>query len=222
MIFPEGIYLGFDPGGDRRFGVALLDGDRATACTVSSVDDAINWSVRVCESRRPIAAGIDTLLHWATTKSGMRPCDLQLRAMYPPMRNSIMAPNSLFGAMAIGGMALAIRLHREWPEIVLNETHPKVLLHALGAERYDPQTVDVAIQWFVGRTHCAGSIQTEHELDAAVSAWATREGLADSWMDICEAGADLLFPAGPVRYLWPNAVGGIGAVVSPISSVHGC
>src|ERR1700736_4986925 len=41
--------------------------------------------------------------------------------------------------------------------------------------------------------------------DAALSAWAAREGLADSWIDIIGADADLLFPAGPVRYLWPKA-----------------
>jgi Protein of unknown function (DUF429) len=172
------------------------------------VADAVDWAVNLCESRQPIAAGIDTLLHWATTKSGMRPCDKQLRALYPRMGNSIMAPNSLFGAMAIGGMALALRLRQVWPGIVLNETHPKVLLHALGAERYHPKTVDVAVQWFVGRARCVEvAVQGEHELDAALSAWATREGLAGGWTDIIGASDDLLFPAGPVRYLWPNQLG---------------
>jgi hypothetical protein len=68
---------------------------------------------------------------------------------------SVMTPNSLRGAMAIGGMALAMRLRQLWPEIALNETHPKVMLHALGAERYKPETVDAAIQWFVGRAYCS-------------------------------------------------------------------
>ena len=102
------IYLGFDPGGDRNFGVALLDGDRMIASTASNVDEVINWSVRECGSRQPVAAGIDTLLHWSTGKSGTRPCDLFLRAKYPAAKNSVMTPNSLYGAMAIGGMALAM------------------------------------------------------------------------------------------------------------------
>src|SRR6266852_5186042 len=144
----------------------------------------------------------------------MRPCDLRLRAMYPTMANSVMAPNSLFGAMAIGGMALALRLRQVWPELAMNETHPKVLMHALGAERYHPETVDAAIRWFVGRAGCTEwGIHGEHELDAALSASATREVLADGWIDIIGADADLLFPAGPVRYLWPKAsvaVAGIG------------
>jgi predicted nuclease with RNAse H fold len=199
------IYLGFDPGGDRSFGVALLDGGRMIAATASNVGEAINWSIRECGPRHPVAVGIDTLLHWSTGKSGMRPCDLFLRAKYPAVKNSVMAPNSLYGAMAIGGMALAMRLRQLWPEIVLNETHPKVMLHALGARRYNPETLDAAVQWFVGRAHCfEWTIRDEHALDAAASAWATREGLANGWLDIIGTEADLLFPAGSVRYLWPK------------------
>ena len=199
------IYLGFDPGGDGRFGVALLGGDCIRTETVSTVDDAIDWSVGECGLRQPVAAGIDTLLHWSTAKSGMRPCDLRLRTKYPAAKNSVMAPNSLYGAMAIGGMALAMRLRQLWPEIVLNETHPKVLLHALGAERYNTETVDAAVLWFVGRAQCSEwTIRGEHALDAAVSAWATRKGLEDCWPDIVGTDADLLFPAGSVRYLWPE------------------
>jgi hypothetical protein len=199
-------YLGFDPGGDGRFGVALLAENCVKAFTVSTVDDAVKWAVAECASRQPIAAGIDTLLHWATTKSGMRPCDLQLRRKYPPARNSIMAPNSLYGAMAIGGMALALRLREKWPELGLNETHPKVLLHACWNERYDPKTVGEAVQRFAGRVGIECPFQGEHEFDAVLSAWATREGLVDGWTDIVGASAGLLFPAGPVRYLWPEQI----------------
>jgi len=113
--------------------------------------------------------------------------------------------------MAIGGMALALRLHQHWPELVLNETHPKVLLHACGCNRYDPKdqkTVEAAIQWFVIQGHYTESkIEGEHELDAALSAWATQKGLTEGWIDIIGASGNLLFPAGSVRYLWPEAIG---------------
>lgn len=206
----EGIYLGFDPGGDRKFGVALLDGECVRTSTVSNVDEAMKWADNVCRSRLPIAAGIDTLFHWATSKSGMRPCDLRLRAKYRGIKNSILSPNSLRGAMAIGRMALAFRLRQKWPALVLNETHPKVLLHALCGQRSDPKdekTVQGAIQWFVNQAHCTEpKIEGEHELDAALSAWATRKGLAEGWDDIIGKGGDLIFPAGEVRYLWPEAL----------------
>ena len=215
------LYLGFDPGGDRRFGVALLDHEHLSTSTVSTVADAISWAIGTCGSRRPIAAGIDTLLHWTTTKSGMRPGDLWLRGMYPADAKSVMAPNSLFGAMAIGGMALAIKLRQVWPEIELNETHPKMLVRALRNERYRPETIDSAIRWFVNCAHCpAWTPQGEDELDAALSAWATREGLADGWIDIVGQGGELIFPAGPVRYLWPRAISGIGGTKSAFSKDH--
>jgi hypothetical protein len=209
-LHPESIYLGFDPGGDRKFGVALLDGDCVITSTVGTVDDAMEWADRVCRSRLPVAAGIDTLLHWATSKSGMRPCDLQLRAKYRATKNNILAPNSLRGAMAIGGMALALRLREKWPKLVLNETHPKVLLHARWGQRYDPNdeaTVQAAIQWFGDQGHYTElKIEGEHQLDAAFSAWTTREGLAKGWVDIIGKDDNLIFPTGEVRYLWPEAL----------------
>ena len=204
------IHLGFDPGGDSKFGVAIVDGHCVRTSTVSSVDDAIGWATDQCGSSRPVAAGIDTLLHWVTSRSGMRPCDLRLRATYRPMKNSIMSPNSLYGAMAIGGMALAIRLRQVWPEIILNETHPKVLLHALWGQRYDPKdraTVEAVVQFFVNESpYTEANIAGEHALDAALSAWATQKGLMEGWTDIVGATGTLLFPAGEARYLWPESI----------------
>ncbi|MBI5011425.1 MAG: DUF429 domain-containing protein [Methylocystis sp.] len=207
----EGIYLGFDPGGYGKFGVAIIDGNCVKASTVSTVDDAMKWAVDECKARarEPIAAGIDTLLHWATGRGGWRPCDQQLRAKYPDVVNKIVAPNSLFGAMAIGGMALAFRLRQKWSGLVLNETHPKVLLHALG-HGYDPkdsESVETAIRCFTRRgDYTEPNIKTEHELDAALSAWATQKGLAEDWVDIVGDRNNLLFPAGDVRYLWCEAL----------------
>jgi hypothetical protein len=147
MLGHDGIYLGFDPGGDRKFGVALLDGGCGKASTVSTVDEATKWAIDVRGARKPKAAGIDTLLHWATSKSGTRPCDERLGARYPKARKSIMSPNSLFGAMAIGGMALALRLRQKWPETLLNETHPKVFLRAQDKvyDATDSKTIETTI-----------------------------------------------------------------------------
>ena len=178
--------------------------------TVGSVDDAMEWADRVCRSRLPFAAGIDTLLHWASSKSGMRRCDSQLRTKYPAIKNSIVPPNSLRGAMAIGGMALALRLREKWPKLVLNETHPKVLMHARGGQRYDPKdpkAVQAAIRWFADQGHYTElKIEGEHQLDAALSAWATRKGLTEDWPGIIGEGADLVFPVREVLYLWPEAL----------------
>jgi hypothetical protein len=110
--------------------------------------------------------------------------------------------------MAIGGMALALRLRALWPEIVLNETHPKVMLLALWGQGYAPKdlaTVSAAAKRFISEgRYTESSITGEHELDAALSAWATYEGITMRWTDIIGAKAELLFPAGDVRYLWPE------------------
>jgi hypothetical protein len=44
----------------------------------------------------------------------------------------------------------------------------------------------------------------EHELDAALSAWATRQGIGENWTNIIGSSNALLFPVGNVLYLWPE------------------
>jgi hypothetical protein len=107
--------------------------------------------------------------------------------------------------MAIGGMALAIRLRELWPELILNETHPKVLYYALARERYRAKEVEVAVRWFLDHARLdASRIHNDHEFNAVISAWATRAGLLEGWEDFVIDDPSLLFPAGRVRYLWPN------------------
>jgi predicted nuclease with RNAse H fold len=203
----DDVYLGFDPGGDRGFGVAILRGSDARAATVSAVSQAIDWALKECGTNEPMAAGIDAMLHWSDGPGGWRPADRMLRSAYPAVRASVLSPNGLYGSMGIGGMALALRLGERWRNILLNETHPKVLAFAL---RHMPHTdVDpgAAIAWL---TQYAGLNLTGagngHELDAILSAWATREGLSHGWCDLVPETDDrmLLFPAGKVTYLWPE------------------
>jgi len=76
------------------------------------------------------------MLHWCDAPGGWRPSDKRLRDAYPAARSSVLSPNGLYGSMGIGGMALALRLREQWPKILLNETHPKVLAFALRHERH--------------------------------------------------------------------------------------
>jgi hypothetical protein len=105
--------------------------------------------------------------------------------------------------MAIGGMALAIRLREHWPEIILNETHPKVLFHARLGHRYKAKDLSSALASFLAHSGLRGQVGSEHELDALISAWTTKIGLHENWRDLVDGDENLLFPAGPVRYLWP-------------------
>jgi predicted nuclease with RNAse H fold len=203
----DDVYLGFDPGGGRGFGVAILRGSDARAATVSAVSEAIDWALKKCGTNEPMAAGIDTMLHWSDGPGGWRPADRELRFAYPEVRASILSPNGLYGSMGTGGMALALRLRERWPKILLNETHPKVLAFALRRKRHTDVDPRAAIAWLTQYARldltCVGN---GHELDAILSAWATREGLSQGWCDLVPGTDDrmVLFPAGTVTYLWPE------------------
>jgi hypothetical protein len=200
----EGIFLGFDPGGKNGFGAAILAGQEVATTIVSTVAGAMAWAVERCWSSVPVAAGVDTLLHWSDGASGWRPADRWLRTTYPKTALSVASANSLYGAMAVGGMALALRLRARWPSILLNETHPKVLIPALGGERYADSSPEAAMAWFAKLAGLdVSGVRSGHELDALLSAWATRQGLIDGWADLVGDDPALLFPAGKVTYTWP-------------------
>lgn len=200
------IVLGFDPGGAKGFGCCVLRPASFSSATVSTIADALKWAIIQCGDEEPTIAGIDTLLHWSDGHSGWRRADQYLKQTYPGAFSSVMSPNSLFGAMAIGGVGLAIRLREQWPRLLLTETHPKVLFHALHGSNYSKSRIAWALDWFIDKTALStGIIKNEHELDALISAWAAREGMANNWNDLCEPRtADMIFPAGSVSYFWPT------------------
>jgi hypothetical protein len=203
----SGGFLGFDPGGARGFGVALLRGTEVKADTVSSVAAAINWAATECHQSNPLAAGIDTMLCWCDGPGGWRPADRLLRAAYPAVRSSVMSPNGLYGSMGIGGVALAMRLRQLWPDLSLNETHPKVLAYALRRELHRDDDPAAGIAWFAEHSSIDMTrIHGGHEFDAVISAWATREGLSRGWTDLVTGDPSLLLPVGAVRYLWPESL----------------
>ncbi len=113
-ITTNDITLGFDPGGGNRFGCCILRPDRVQTKTVCSIGEAIGWTTAECSGDTPISAGIDTLLHWSDGSAGWRRADLLLKRTYPEAAKSVVAPNSLYGAMVVGGVGLAIRLRDRW------------------------------------------------------------------------------------------------------------
>jgi hypothetical protein len=199
----DDLYLGFDPGGQDGFGVALIDANGTRTATVSSVAEAMEWTVAACGSTVPAGGGIDSLLHWCDGPGGWRPADRELRDAYPAAKSSVLSPNGLYGAMSVGGMALAMRLREKWPAIPLTETHPKLLAYALRQERHRDAAPSEAIVWFARHTGLGlSAIDGGHELDAVISAWAAREGFSRNWTDIITHSPSLLMPAGRVNYLW--------------------
>lgn len=205
--------FGYDPGGVGNAAAATVkitrDGHLELVLleTVDSVDDALEFFARVSDEETVKAAGIDAFLSWSTGRCGWRKVDTYLRTRYPKVRDSILSSNSILGAMPIQGMAMAIKLREKWPTIVLNETHPKVLYHAISGKvwRYDEEMQ----KWLAERMKMPAHgeiIRNEHEWDAAFSAWATAVALMETsrWRDLMtEFAEDLLFPAGKVTFRWP-------------------
>jgi hypothetical protein len=121
MAAKADIFLGFDPGGANKFGVAILQSHDVRASVCSGIREAVSWALDKCQGAIPVAAGIDTLLHWSSSSTGLRAADTWLRARYPDAKKSVVSPNALYGAMTIGGMGLALELRRVWPSIRLNK-----------------------------------------------------------------------------------------------------
>lgn len=214
------VALGYDPGGDGRHGVAALrlaeGGARvvgAEVATLTTTEQAIAW----LQARLPkdddarAAIGIDTLTVWSMGPAGWRPADRWLRSKYPEAAKSIAAPNSLFGAMVINGMAAIVRLREHAPALVVSETHPKVLYLALTGERHSFKSERARItarlcEW-IGVEQIP--IADDHQWDALVSAYAVRQGVLGAWQGDLHTrptsdGEALVRPAGASSFFWPG------------------
>ncbi len=140
-----GMVIGYDPGGDGKHGLAratVRDGNivDVTTKTVDTVEDAV---ASILNIETLLGLGVDTLTCWGTGPHGWRPADRWLRHRYPKVQKSVVAPNSLYGAMSLNGMAALVAARQAFPDVFVTETHPKVLYYAQFNECYsfkDPNT----------------------------------------------------------------------------------
>lgn len=143
---PTGCFLGYDPGGNEKHGVAAIrveSGEvKMAACdTVKTAGDALRWlQERIARKKTecirrgaadlgPVQGlGIDTLTYWSSGRSGLRKADEMLRHVFDPLlretgakkhfSSSVVAPNSLYGSMSVNGMFVLRQLRKssEHPE----------------------------------------------------------------------------------------------------------
>lgn len=182
--------------------------------TTDNVNQAFQWFTdKVGTETEVKAAGIDTLLCWSTGDSGWRLVDKRLKEKYPFVQNSVMASNALYGAMVVQGISMAMLLRKEWSEIILNETHPKVQYYAQTKKPYKFQ--GKIIKWLRRQINCADfpQIRNEHEWDALYSAWITFRAIQNratpDLLDVTNsrASATMLYPVCPIshiHYYWPS------------------
>ena len=206
-----GTVVGYDPGGNGRHGLARLAvRDGVVESVVLSTHASAEAVLGAIGPGNILAVGVDTLTCWSTGPGGWRPSDRWLRARYPEVRPSVAAPNSLYGSMSLGGMAVLLALRGRQPGVVVTEAHPKVLRWARWHQHYDygvgAQRMDAELGVALGVDL---STANDHEWDAAASALVALHALRDDWprdLHALDPAADerLVHPCGPTRYVWPE------------------
>lgn len=193
--------FGFDPGGIKKFGWAVLrvdqTGDQISLATgvTSDVQTSINNAFEAGGKIDPTVVGIDSPLFWV--EQGDRSVDAYIRKRvcsaggHPGTVGHV---NSLWGACLVQGVLTARRVSMLWPSTKITETHPKALL-----------LVWPELNEFLS-AHCPTTI-TEHERDSiigAYSAWAMATN-NPKWLDLVTMETDPFFPSGkPVSYWFPK------------------
>jgi hypothetical protein len=208
----SGELVGYDPGGDRTHGIAVLrvEGGAAASVTTVTVSTAEYVISRIGAIPNLLALGIDTLTCWSTGRCGWRPADRWLRDKYPIAVKSVVSPNGLYGSMGLNGMAVLIATKAQHRAARITETHPKILYCQLAGQKYNwADNKDKMIASLSGWLSCPVNPKNEHEWDAALSAHAALEGLTGRWEgDLHQLpvnqGERLIEPAGKTHYYWPS------------------
>ncbi len=126
------VYLGADPGGVNKTGVAVFSPPSTlVSMNFSSVQEALNWYISQIKTDKAIAIGIDAPLSWSIGQSGWRKQDLHIRSKYSKYRSSVLCTNSLHGSCTVQGPLLAIEIKKQYKIIAITETHPKVTIAIL-------------------------------------------------------------------------------------------
>ena len=191
-------WVGADPGGKNKFGLAFLDCSGGTEClTVSSVDEAVE---RVASEGEPLGLGIDAPMWWSSRQGAGRKADKELRKKYGIPAGTVQSANSLQGAALVGGAMLASRVRHKFPGTRITESHPKALLHALGLDG----------PCFAAKFEICVAWNNEHERDALIAAVCAREGFEERWTadlakdrHTAEQDPEAYWLA-PMHYFWPE------------------
>jgi len=208
-----GTVVGYDPGGDCKHGLAratVRDGSLVSVCTetLRTVEDVV---ASVLKIETLLGLGIDTLTCWGTGGAGWRPADRWLQRRYHAVQGSVVASNSLHGAMSVNGMGLLIAVRRAFPDVYITETHPKVLWHALRKQPFAYTDAHASVM-----NECLSSLlavdvapRNEHEWDSAISILAVVNGLLGLWQRDLHAlptrsDERLVQPCGRTAYVWPE------------------
>jgi hypothetical protein len=191
------LFVGFDPGGEKAFGWAVLEATQqglrfVAGDTVTGAPTAIAQASAVLP-KVPVAVGIDAPLFWVP--EGDRNADSLVRTLVCEaggQSGTVSHVNSLRGACLVQGVLIARLSHERWPSAQITEAHPKALLR-VSAEAHAFASALQAV--------------SEHVRDAALGAYAAHAFVAKSvgWHDLAMQERVLFFPGGTkVAYWFPK------------------
>lgn len=207
-----GVVIGYDPGGNGNHGVAELQvaEGKATSLSTRTLKTVENVIADLDNLSSIAALGVDTLTCWSTGTAAWRPADRWLRERYTSARNSVMSPNTLSGSMSLNGMSVLIAARNRFTNLLITETHPKVLYSHLSGKKYDYHTSKVEMDTMLTKAlGVSVAPENDHEWDAAISAFAALESISGRWChDLhehpIERGERLVTPCGNTHYFWPE------------------
>jgi hypothetical protein len=212
------VLLGFDPGGERKFGWAVcIDKNNGLnvrdAGTADHAKGAIEQALdAIPEGGFVAGAGIDAPMFWVT--SGGREADRIVReeigkrgAKSPG--GTVQHFNSLQGACVIQGLLIFKLLRRLFPTLPITEAHPKALLWLMGIARknYEPnmvKLVDIEEIKVKGR-----GFSSEDERDAILGAFTAQAMVKkkSGWEDLLKYERDpVLAGKPPIAYWMPKNI----------------
>jgi hypothetical protein len=190
-------FVGFDPGGEKKFGWTVLEATPKSlqfvgAGTGTGVAEVITAALRVLRGP-PAGVGIDAPLFWA--QEGDRVADQVVRALVIAAggpSSTVMAVNSLAGACLVQGVLVAIQAHDLWPETQITEAHPTALLHVCSAAHAFVDDVPELAQLGAHAQHAALAAYAAH-------AWVTK---TVGWHDLAAQEPRKTLPGGTAVAYW--------------------
>lgn len=195
------MWIGADPGGEGKFGLAILEGSGSCHTWVVDHADEAMSVIRERVHSVPAGVGVDAPLWWSSGPGGLRRADQWIRETHGLASRNVQAVNSMWGAVLAQGMMFVMRIRELFPGVPVTEVHPKAVL-AAGTEPwtgyFGALSTDVTLD-----------SQPDDRRDAIVAAVAAREGFEGRWRrDLAEMRyASEQDPSrhwlGPIHYFWP-------------------
>ena len=218
------IFLGFDPGGERKFGWAVCtDRSGGLGVIATGVADHAEGAMKQSYNALPkgglvCGAGIDAPMFWIS--DGGREVDRLVRNAIKHLGakspgGTVQHFNSLRGACIIQGLLIFKLLRREYSNLPITEAHPKALLWLMGIAQRGREPELIKLEDIEGVIIERSGFRSEDERDedkrdAIMGAFTAQMMVRrkSDWVDLLkyERKERILAGEPPIEYWMPKRV----------------